>query len=62
LSLKKIVFNFRILKFFENFEILWNFMKTEIFEIVWKFGNHEHFEIFGNFWNFEIFQKIQSFR
>ena len=31
-NLKIFIFNFRILKFFENFEILWNFMKTKIFE------------------------------
>ena len=33
---------FLILEFwniFENFEILWNLMKTEIFEILWKFWN-----------------------
>ena len=33
---KKKIFNFRILNIFENLEILWNFMKTEIFEI-WNF-------------------------
>ena len=37
------ILNFWI--FFKNFEILWNFMKTEIFKNFWKFWNHEIFEI-----------------
>jgi hypothetical protein len=36
--LKNFEFSFLILEFWnflENFEILWNFMKTKIFEIFW---------------------------
>ena len=53
---------FRILKFFENFEILWNFMKAEIFEIIGKFWNLmknlkllEIFEILYFFEDFRVF-------
>jgi hypothetical protein len=63
----KILLNFRIFIFFYfiilnffffNFEILWNFMKTEIFKIFWKFWNLMKFfisfaELFtGNLNNF----------
>jgi hypothetical protein len=55
-------YNFRSLKFFENFEILWKFwnpMKIlKFFEIL---KSYENFEIFWNFRNFEILKKISEF-
>ena len=54
LKLKKKNF-FRILKFFENFEILWNLMKTQIFEIF------ENFEILWKFWICLKFLKFWNF-
>jgi hypothetical protein len=41
-----------------NFEILWNFMKTEIFEIFWKFWNLMKF--FIRFQNFHIISKFSK--
>jgi hypothetical protein len=40
-----ILFILNFLFFFFNFEILWNFMKTEILKKKLKFWNHEIFEI-----------------
>jgi hypothetical protein len=52
---EKVDFNINVhgdYKFYENFEILWNFMKTEIFEIFWKFWILMKFFIrFQNFHN-----------
>jgi hypothetical protein len=54
-TLKKKKLNFRILKFFENFEILWKFWNAmkilKFFEI---------FEIFWNFWKFEMFSLMDD--
>jgi hypothetical protein len=70
------IFNIKIAIFllfqfiFENFEILWNFIKTEIFEnfeILWNFIKTEMFENFEilnflkNFWVFVIYDEVRAF-
>jgi hypothetical protein len=54
---KKIILEFW--NFFENFEILWNLMKTEIFEMFWKFWNL--MKILNSCEQFEFILKFQFF-